>query len=251
MNRYFCEFLGTFALIFFGCGTLLFMRLEVGMLGVALAFGLTVVAMAYTIGPVSGAHLNPAVSLGFLVSRRFGLWDFVAYVFAQSAGAIAAAGTLYLIATDKLGGYDIATEGFAQNGWGAYGMKSAFLFEFISSFLFVTVFLKSTAEDSGGTLAGFAIGLTLIAIHLAGITVSGASVNPARSLGPALFAGEIARAQLWLYIFAPMLGAIAAGLLQLSGILAFRPTSNPSKREGTTFADRSRADAPRHYRPRL
>ncbi|MDL2410642.1 aquaporin [Rhizobium calliandrae] len=244
MNRYFCEFLGTFALIFFGCGTLLFMRLEVGLLGVALAFGLTVVAMAYTIGPVSGAHLNPAVSLGFLVSRRFGLWDFVAYVFAQSAGAIAATGTLYLIATDKLGGYDIATEGFAQNGWGAYGMKSAFLFEFVSSFLFVT-------EDSGGTLAGFAIGLTLIAIHLAGVTVSGSSVNPARSLGPALFAGEIARSQLWLYIFAPMLGAIAAGLLQLSGILAYRPTSNLSKREGTIFADRSRADAPRHYRPRL
>ncbi|AVA24015.1 aquaporin [Rhizobium sp. NXC24] len=250
MNRYFCELLGTFALIFFGCGTLLFMRSEVGPLGVALAFGMTVVAMAYAIGPVSGAHLNPAVSLGFLVARRFGLWDFVAYVLAQSAGAIAAAGALYVIAMDKVGGYDIAVEGFAQNGWGAYGVRSAFLFEFISTFLFVTVFLKSTAEDGAGTVAGFAIGLTLVAIHLAGITVSGASVNPARALGPALFAGETARSQLWLYIVAPMLGAVAAGLLQLTEVLAFRPISNALKRNGTTLAGRSRADAARHFRSR-
>ncbi|MBB6225732.1 aquaporin [Rhizobium leguminosarum] len=218
MKKYVCEFFGTFTLVFLGCGTLLYMRQEVGLLGVALAFGTTVVAMAYTIGPVSGAHLNPAVSLGFLVSRRLRVWDFLAYVSAQCAGAIAAAGTLYLIAMNKVGGYDITLEGFAQTGWVVYGWRAAFLFEFIATFLFVTVFLKCTAGR--GAVARLAIGLALVAIHLGGITASGSSVNPARSIGPALFAGGAALSQLWLYICAPMLGAIAAGLLQLRGIVA-------------------------------
>ncbi|MBP2236212.1 aquaporin Z [Sinorhizobium kostiense] len=229
MNKYICEFVGTFALVFFGCGTMLFMHSEVGPLGIALAFGLSVVAMAYTVGPISGAHLNPAVSLGFLVSRRLGPGDFVAYVAAQCVGAIAAAGVLYLIATDKVDGFDIAVNGFAQNGWAAYGVSSAFLFEFVATFLFVTVVLSSTAEGGAGALAGLAIGLTLVAIHLAGITVSGSSVNPARSLGPALFAGEAAVDQLWLYILAPMLGGAAAGLLQLSRALAPGSSHRPRK----------------------
>ncbi|WP_083338544.1 MIP family channel protein [Ensifer sp. LCM 4579] len=233
MSKYACEFVGTFALIFLGCGTIVFMHSEVGPLGIALAFGLSVVAMAYTVGPISGAHLNPAVSLGFLVSRRLGPGDFVAYIAAQCVGAIAAAGVLYLIAADKVGGFDIAVNGFAQNGWAAYGVSSAFLFEFVATFLFVTVVLSSTAEGGAGALAGLAIGLTLVAIHLAGITVSGSSVNPARSLGPALFAGEAAVDQLWLYVLAPMLGGAAAGLLQLSGALAPGLSRRPGKRGGT------------------
>lgn len=213
MNKYVCEFIGTFALVFFGCATILFMRSEVGLLGVALAFGLSVVAMAYSIGPISGAHLNPAVSLGFLVSGRLGSGDFVGYVIAQCFGAIVAAGVLYVIAQGKVAGFDVAANGFAQNGWSAYSVVSAFLFELVATFLFVTVILNATAQGGAGPVAGLAIGLTLVAIHLAGIVVSGASVNPARSLGPALFAGGTAMAQLWLYIIAPCLGAAAAGLL--------------------------------------
>lgn len=213
MNKYVCEFIGTFALVFFGCATILFMRSEVGLLGVALAFGLSVVAMAYSIGPISGAHLNPAVSLGFLVSGRLGSGDFVGYIIAQCFGAIVAAGVLYVIAQGKVAGFDVAANGFAQNGWSAYSVVSAFLFELVATFLFVTVILNATAQGGAGPVAGLAIGLTLVAIHLAGIVVSGASVNPARSLGPALFAGGTAMAQLWLYIIAPCLGAAAAGLL--------------------------------------
>lgn len=213
MNRYACEFIGTFALVFFGCATVLFMRSEVGLLGVALAFGLSVVAMAYSIGPISGAHLNPAVSLGFLVSGRLGQGDFVGYVIAQCLGAIVAAGVLFVIAQGKVAGYDIAANGFAQNGWSAFSVVSAFLFELVATFLFVTVILNATAQSGAGAIAGLAIGLTLVAIHLAGIAVSGASVNPARSLAPALFAGGTAISQLWLYIVAPCLGAAAAGVL--------------------------------------
>ncbi|BCH22723.1 aquaporin [Mesorhizobium sp. L-8-10] len=213
MNRYACEFIGTFALVFFGCATVLFMRSEVGLLGVALAFGLSVVAMAYSIGPISGAHLNPAVSLGFLVSGRLGQGDFVCYVIAQCLGAIVAAGVLFVIAQGKVAGYDIAANGFAQNGWSAFSVVSAFLFELVATFLFVTVILNATAQGGAGAIAGLAIGLTLVVIHLAGIAVSGASVNPARSLAPALFAGGTAISQLWLYIVAPCLGAAAAGVL--------------------------------------
>lgn len=218
MNKYVSEFIGTFALVFFGCATVIFMRGEVGLLGVAFAFGLSVVAMAYAIGPISGAHLNPAVSLGFLVSGRLSTSDFVGYAISQCAGAVAAAAALYVIAAGKAGGYDVAANGFAQNGWSAYSLTSAFLFEAVATFLFVTVILCATAKGGAGPLAGLAIGLTLVAIHLAGITVSGSSVNPARSLGPALFAGSDALSQLWLYILAPCLGAAAAGFAQRSGL---------------------------------
>lgn len=216
MNKYVCEFIGTFALVFFGCATVLFMRAEVGLLGVAFAFGLSVVAMAYSIGPVSGAHLNPAVSLGVFISGRMKSSDLIGYIFAQCVGAIVAAAVLYVIAQGKASGYDAAANGFAQNGWSAYSAGSAFLFELLATFLFVTVILNATAPTGAGALAGLVIGLTLVAIHLAGIAVSGASVNPARSLGPALFAGGTALSQLWLYIVAPCLGAAVAGLLARS-----------------------------------
>ncbi|MDX8502396.1 MIP family channel protein [Mesorhizobium sp. VK4C] len=219
MNKYICEFVGTFALVFFGCATVLFMRAEVGLLGVAMAFGLSVVAMAYAIGPISGAHLNPAVSLGFFVSGRMKPNDLIGYVVAQCLGAIVASAVLYVIVEGKGGGYDVAANGFAQNGWSGYSATSAFLFEAVATFLFLLVILRATAEGGAGPLAGLAIGLTLIMIHLAGIAVSGSSVNPARSLGPALFAGGTALSQLWLYIVAPCLGAAAAGLALRAGVV--------------------------------
>ena len=219
MNKYICEFVGTFALVFFGCATVLFMRAEVGLLGVAMAFGLSVVAMAYAIGPISGAHLNPAVSLGFFVSGRMKPNDLIGYIVAQCAGAIVASAVLYVIAQGKAGGYEVAANGFAQNGWSTYSATSAFLFEAVATFLFLVVILRATAEGGAGPLAGLAIGLTLVMIHLAGIAVSGSSVNPARSLGPALFAGGTALAQLWLYIVAPCLGAAAAGLALRAGVV--------------------------------
>lgn len=126
MSKYICEFVGTFALVFFGCATVLFMRSEVGLLGVAMAFGLSVVAMAYSIGPISGAHLNPAVSLGVFVSGRMKYRDLVGYVVAQCLGAIVASAVLYVMAQGKGGGYDVAANGFAQNGWSAYSATSAF-----------------------------------------------------------------------------------------------------------------------------
>ena len=219
MNKYICEFVGTFALVFFGCATVLFMRTEVGLLGVAMAFGLSVVAMAYAIGPISGAHLNPAVSLGFFVSGRMKPNDLIGYIVAQCAGAIVASAVLYVIAQGKAGGYEVTANGFAQNGWSTYSATSAFLFEAVATFLFLVVILRATAEGGAGPLAGLAIGLTLVMIHLAGIAVSGSSVNPARSLGPALFAGGTALAQLWLYIVAPCLGAAAAGLALRAGVV--------------------------------
>ncbi len=216
MNKYVAEVIGTFTLVFFGCATVIFMRGEVGLIGVAFAFGFSVIAMAYSIGPISGAHLNPAVSLGVLVAGRMSGKDFIGYVIAQCVGAILASAVLYAIAAGKVGGYDVAANGFAQNGWSAYAMQSAFVFELVATFLFLTVILGATAPDGAGSLAGLTIGLTLVAIHLAGIVVSGSSVNPARSLGPALFAGGAALSQLWLYIVAPCLGAVAAGLVSRS-----------------------------------
>lgn len=217
MKKYIAEAIGTFALVFFGCATVIFMRGEVGLLGVAFAFGLAVTAMAYSIGQISGAHLNPAVSLGMLTAGRMTPKDFAGYVIAQFAGAILAAAVLYAIAEGKAGGYDIAANGFAQNGWSQYGMWSALVFEFVATFLFVTVILGATQEGAASTYAGLVIGLTLVAIHLAGIAVSGSSVNPARSLGPALFAGGTALSQVWLYFVAPLAGAFVAGLAFKAG----------------------------------
>ncbi|MER9140045.1 MIP family channel protein [Mesorhizobium sp. M0830] len=229
MNKYICEFIGTFALVFFGCATVLFMRSEVGLLGVAMAFGLSVVAMAYSVGPISGAHLNPAVSLGFFVSGRMKSNDLIGYVVAQCTGAIVASAVLYVIAQGKGGGFDVAANGFAQNGWSTYSVTSAFLFEVVATFLFLLVILRATAEGGAGPLAGLAIGLTLVMIHLAGIAVSGSSVNPARSLSPALFAGGTALSQLWLYIVAPCLGAAAAGLALRAGVIgASEPAAQPA-----------------------
>ncbi len=220
MKKYVAEAIGTFTLVFFGCATVIFMRGEVGLLGVAFAFGLAVVAMVYSIGHVSGAHLNPAVSIGALFAGKLSMTDFAGYAVAQVFGGIFAALALLAIATGKTGGYDIAANGFAANGWGEYAMTSALAFEVIATAIFVLVILGATQDGAPAEMAGLVIGLTLTLILLAGITVSGSSVNPARSIGPALIQGGEAINQLWLYIVAPLIGGAIGGLLHKSGITA-------------------------------
>ena len=222
-NKMVAEVIGTFILVFFGCGSAVFMGAQIGMLGISLAFGLSIVAAAYSLGPVSGAHLNPAVSLGMVVSGRMNGAEFVRYAASQFLGATLAAFAIYVIASGTAS-FNLAENGLGQNGYGAgylgeYGWFSAFLFELLATFLFVTVILGATrAKNGAGAFAGLAIGLTLAAIHLVGINITGVSVNPARSFGPALFSGGAALADLWLFFVAPLLGAALAGWLEVSGL---------------------------------
>ena len=216
MKKPIAEFIGTFTLVLFGCGAAVIAGDAVGVLGISFAFGLALIAMAYGIGAISGCHINPAVSLGALIAGRLSPIDFLKYIVAQSLGAIAGAFVLMTIVKGQLDGYDM-TAGLGQNGWGKgylgeYGLQSAFLFEAVATFLFVTVILGATHDNAPTALAGLAIGLTLVVIHIVGIDVTGVSVNPARSLGPAVWVGGAAMDQLWLFVAAPALGAAAAGL---------------------------------------
>ncbi len=225
MNKACAEFIGTFTLVLFGCGSAVIAGDVVGVLGISFAFGLALIAMAYGIGPLSGCHINPAVSLGVLIAGRMSTGDFVTYVIAQCFGGIAGAGVLYLIVSGKLAGHDLATAGLGQNGWGAgylgeYGMMAALVFEVVATFLFVVTILGSTQNGAPGMLAGLAIGLALVVIHIVGIQVTGVSVNPARSLGPAVFVGGQALSQLWLFFVAPCIGAAIAGIAFRSRLLA-------------------------------
>lgn len=224
MNKLAAEFIGTLTLVLIGCGAAVIAGKMLGYTGISLAFGLALIGMAYGIGPVSGCHIKPAVSLGALIAGRMSVGDFIGYVIAQCLGAAAGAGILFLIVTGKAGGYDVGTAGLGQNGFGAgylgqYSMTSAFLFEAVATFLFVTVILGSTGAKAPSGFAGLAIGLTLVAIHLVGIDVTGVSVNPARSLGPALIVGGNALAQLWLFVVAPAIGGAVAGGLFAAGLL--------------------------------
>ena len=224
MNKAVAEFIGTFTLVFLGCGAAVIAGSVVGVLGIAFAFGLALIGMAYGIGAVSGCHINPAVSLGALIAGRMSSGDFIQYVIAQCLGAIVGAGVLYMIASGKIAGYDVAESGLGQNVWGpaylgGYGLGAAFLFEVVATFLFVVVILGSTGKGAASAMAGLAIGLTLVVIHIVGIQITGVSVNPARSLGPALFAGSGALSQLWLFIVAPLIGAAAAGFVFQTGAL--------------------------------
>ena len=223
MNKMIAEFIGTFTLVLFGCGAAVIAGADIGLAGISFAFGLALVGMAYGIGAVSGCHINPAVTLGAVAAGRMETGEAMRYIVAQIAGAIAAALILLVIASGKAD-YSVATGGLGQNGWGAgylgeYTMGAAFVFELVATFLFVTVILGATGEGAPSAMAGLAIGLTLVVIHLVGINVTGVSVNPARSIGPALFAGGGAIAQLWLFIVAPIIGAFVAGLLFKSGLL--------------------------------
>lgn len=211
------EFIGTFALVLFACGTAVVAGEEVGFLGIALAFGFALIGMAYGIGPISGCHINPAVSLGAWVAGRMTTNELIGYVIAQCLGAIVGALVLLLIASGSAE-YSLSEIGLGQNGWGTdylgeYSLGSAFLFELVATFLFVIVVLGSTQAAAPASLAGLAIGITLAVIHIFGIPITGVSVNPARSLGPALFAGGTALAQLWLFLLVPSLGGALAGLL--------------------------------------
>lgn len=216
------EVLGTMILVLFGCGSAVLMGAQIGMLGISLAFGLAIVAAAYGLGAISGAHLNPAVSLGMVTAGRMSFGEFIAYAISQCAGAVIGALILMVIASGKAD-YSVATNGLGQNGFGAgylgeYSMAAALVFEFVMTFIFVTVILGATATGAPGAMAGLAIGLTLAAIHLVGINVTGVSVNPARSFGPALLVGGKALADLWVFIVAPLAGGALAGILYMTGI---------------------------------
>lgn len=217
------EALGTFILVLFGCGSAVLMGDKIGMLGIAIAFGLSIVAAAYSLGAISGAHLNPAVSLGFLLAGRLSVADFLGYSLAQVAGGLLGALVVLLIASGKAD-YVLAVNGLGQNGYGPgylgeYSLLAALVFETVATFVFVTVILGATApKDGAGAFAGLAIGLTLTAIHLVGINVTGVSVNPARSIGPAVFVGGKALADLWVFIAAPLAGGALAGLVRTLGL---------------------------------
>lgn len=216
------EVFGTFVLVLFGCGSAVLMGDQIGMLGISLAFGLSIVAAAYSIGAISGAHLNPAVSLGMVTAGRMSFGDFISYSIAQIVGAIVAAGVLLVIASGKAD-YSVAVNGLGQNGFGEgylgeYSLMAALLFEVVMTFVFVTVILGATQKGAPAAMAGLAIGLTLAAIHLVGINVTGVSVNPARSIGPALFAGAGALADLWVFIVAPLAGGALAGMVFAAGL---------------------------------
>ncbi len=215
MRKYAAELLGTFVLVFGGCGSAVLAADHIGYLGVALAFGLSLLAMAYAIGLISGCHINPAVTLGLLLAGKFSAKDVAGYVVGQVLGGTLAAGLLLVIVKGREAGYDPAVAGFAANGYGAhspggYGFASAFLAEVIlTAFLVITV-LGATDIKAPVGFAGIPIGLVLVLIHLVGITVTNTSVNPARSIGPALFVGGWALSQLWLFIVAPLIGAALA-----------------------------------------
>ncbi len=214
------EFFGTFWLVFGGCGSAVlaatFPNTGIGFLGVALAFGLTVLTMVYAIGHISGCHLNPAVSVGLAVAKRYPFSDLLPYVVAQVLGGAAGAGVLYLIASGKEG-FSTAG-GFASNGYGmhspgGYSLLACFIAEVVLTFFFLVVILGSTHNNAPKGFAGISIGLCLTLIHLVGIPVTNLSVNPARSTGPALFVGGWALSQLWLFWLAPILGAAIAGIV--------------------------------------
>jgi aquaporin Z len=217
MKVFVAEFLGTATLVLLGCGSAVLAGGEVGQLGISFAFGLAIVAMAYGIGPISGCHVNPAVSLGAFVSGRMSLQTMLGYWFAQVLGAIAGAGVLYLIASGRpgfeMGPWALGSNGYGPGYLGSYSLQSALIFEVVATFLFVVVILGATQSKAPGMMAGLAIGLTLAVIHIVGIQVTGVSVNPARSIGPAIFAQGAAIEQLWVFIVAPLVGAAAAGFL--------------------------------------
>ncbi len=225
MKKYVAEFIGTFTLVLFGCGTAVVAGKEVGHLGIAFAFGFALLAMCYGIGPVSGCHVNPAVSLGFFTAGRMTGKDLGGYVVGQVLGAIAAAAVLAIIAKGLLSGYSLTTSGLGQNGWGegylsGYGLSAAMVFELVATLLFVIVILGSTQGGAPTQMAGLAIGITLVAIHIFGINITGVSVNPARSLGPALFVGGKAISQVWMFLIVPSIAGVLGGTIFRTKVLA-------------------------------
>ena len=217
MKKYLAEAVGTFILVLFGCGTAVVAGDKVGVVGIAFAFGFALIAAAYGIGPISGCHINPAVSLGVWAAGRMKINDLFGYWVGQFAGAIVAAWVLALLVRGVEGGYNVGSSGLGQNGWGTgyqggYNLTSAIIFEFVATLIFVVVILGATQKAAPVGFAGMAIGITLVVIHIFGIHITGVSVNPARSLGPALLVGGKALGQVWLFLLVPSLAGILAGL---------------------------------------
>ena len=216
-NRIRAEFFGTLVLVLVGCASIVLIGLggvfPLAALPIGLAFGLALTAMLYVIGPVSGSHINPAVTAAFWSAGRISGADAIAYVVAQFLGAIVGSILLIIIVKGKVGGYSVSGNGLGDTTWGTYGMWAAIVAEFLGTTIFALVFLAATGEKGPGAIAGLIIGLTLVTMHLAFISVSGASVNPARSFGPALFVGHKALGQVWMYLIIPTLGGLFAGWL--------------------------------------
>lgn len=218
MRKYGAELVGTFVLVFGGVGSAVLAGSHIGFEGVAFAFGLSLLAMVYTIGPISGCHINPAVTCGVLLAKKIGMKDALAYVIAQIIGAIIAAALILFIANGVPGGYDPSVAGLGANGYGVhspgqYSMAAAFLAEVVLTMFLVLTVLGATDIKAPVGFAGVAIGLVLTLIHLVGIPVTNTSVNPARSIGSAVFVGGWALQQLWLFIVAPLIGAVVAALI--------------------------------------
>jgi aquaporin Z len=224
MKKYVAEFIGTFTLVLFGCGTAVVSGQAVGHLGIAFAFGFALLAMCYGIGPVSGCHVNPAVSLGVFAAGRMSGKDLGGYIVAQLLGGIAAAGVLAVIANGLLAGYSTSANGLGQNGWGegyqaGYALSSAVVFEFVATLIFVIVILGSTQAGAPTQMAGLAIGITLVVIHIFGINITGVSVNPARSLGPAIWVGGKAISQVWMFLLVPSVAGIVSGAIDRKSVV--------------------------------
>jgi len=229
-KKYFSEFIGTAVLVFMGCGSAVFLGADTagGHLAVAFAFGLSIVAMAYVIGSVSGCHINPAVSLAAFLDKRIGVKDLVGYVVAQVVGAICGAALLKWM-SGLAGGVDL-TGGLGSNlAAGAGGMGGAILIEVVLTFIFVLTILGVTADPSKGNIAGLVIGLTLVFVHIVGIPLTGTSVNPARSIGPAIFAGGAPLTDLWIFIVAPLAGAALAALVYK--LVKVKAKAEPAKKK--------------------
>lgn len=217
MNKYLAELIGTFVLVFMGCGSAVIAGSQVGFLGIALAFGLSVLVMVYAIGPISGCHINPAITIAMLVNGKITSKDAGIYIVVQCVGAVIAAVLLLTIMSGNPA-YVMATDGLGQNGYdaaspGGFSMVSGFIAEVILTFIFLIVIFGATSKAAPAGFAGMAIGLSLALIHIVGIPITGVSVNPARSIGPALLVGGTALSQLWLFIIAPIIGAVLAAFV--------------------------------------
>jgi aquaporin Z len=217
VKKYFAELIGTFVLVLMGCGSVVLAGRFIGFVGISFAFGLSVVAMAYAIGGISGCHINPAISVSMFAAGKMNAKDTVFYVVMQCVGSTLAAALLFLVASGSPG-YSLAVNGLGQNGYGlaspaGFSVTSGFIAEVVLTFVFLIVVHGSTSEKAPKGFAGLSIGLSLVLIHLVGIPITGTSVNPARSLGPALIVGGIALEQLWLFWVAPIIGGIIAAFV--------------------------------------
>jgi aquaporin Z len=217
MKKYWAELIGTMVLVLMGCGSAVIAGSHIGFAGISVAFGLSVLAMVYAIGPISGCHINPAITVAMLVAKKISGKDAIFYIIFQCAGGIIGAAILWAIASG-VGGFSLDSNGLGQNGYGdsspgGYSMFACFIAEVVLTFIFLFAIFGATHKDAPKGFAGVAIGFTLVLIHLVGIPITGTSVNPARSLGPAVFVGGDALTQLWLFIVAPVIGGIIAALV--------------------------------------